>query len=196
MKSKEGMIFLLVIASGIALSLIYQLLILLYIFFPWAFPWVGNFIHATPPKPQITYAEFKFKLTYELDGEIKIIEDTIICEFDGFNIDEGRGKTRRWKYCYENEQNNEIFVYEKSPNFPKIVLENIDQYKIILGVSSAQYFLSEPEYTGTPELPSIQVYDTSIGYYKDPTQSKEFLNEHNFKVIDWYCDPPIENSFK
>jgi len=75
-------------------------------------------------------------------------------------------------------------------------LENIGIYKVVLSVGSAEYFLGEPEYKGIPEIPSIQVYDTSIGYYKDPTQSKEFLDGYNFKILDWYCDPPIEHNFK
>ena len=36
-----------------------------------------------PLKPEITYGEFPFTLTYELDGEIKTIEDVVVCEYDG-----------------------------------------------------------------------------------------------------------------
>ena len=41
-----------------------------------------NFLLSVP-EPQIKYGEFPCKLTYEINGEIKTIEDTIICEFDG-----------------------------------------------------------------------------------------------------------------
>ena len=50
-----------------------------------------------PPKPKITYGEFPFRLTYELDGEIKVIEDTVICEFDGFESRGTAGRYRIWK---------------------------------------------------------------------------------------------------
>jgi|LSQX01.1.fsa_nt_gb hypothetical protein len=182
---------------GATLFGIYQLLIHLYVLFPWAVPWVGNIIYPTPPKPNVKHTEINFTLTYEIGEEAKTLNDTIICQFDGFAIDAGRGKTRKWKYHFKNKQNNEVFVFDtKNPSFPKIVLENIDRYKIVLGVASAEYFLAEPDYKGAPELPSIQVYDTEIGYYKDPTQSKEFLDEYSFRVISWYCDPPITNTFK
>ena len=59
---------------------------------PWILLW-GLF--PNPPKPEIKYGEFDFKLVYEIDGEMQTIEDTVICEFDGFNFDEANGKTRR-----------------------------------------------------------------------------------------------------
>ena len=74
---------------------------------PWIMLAVGLWLSPAPPKPEITYGEFGFKLAYELDSELRTIEDTVICEFDGFNIDEARGKTRRWKECFKNEQGNE-----------------------------------------------------------------------------------------
>ena len=35
------------------------------------------------PEPKIKYGEFPFVLTYEVDGEIRVIEDTIVCEYEG-----------------------------------------------------------------------------------------------------------------
>lgn len=175
---------------------------------PWLILAVGLYLSPAPPKPEIKYGEFSFKLVYEISGEVRTIEDTIVCEFDGFNIDEGRGKTRRWKEHFKNEQNNELYAFRiedpgyngykhSKPNYDHIVLQNIDHYKVVLSVADAKYFLGEPENRRTEMIePSIQVYDTSIGYYKDPIQSDEFLKEYNFKIISWYCDVPIENSFK
>ena len=40
--------------------------------------------NSNPPAPEITYGEFPIKVTCEINGEIKVIEDTVICEFDGF----------------------------------------------------------------------------------------------------------------
>lgn len=174
---------------------------------PIAPKWITQ-LPPNPPCPQIKHGEFSFKLEYELKDERKTIEDILICNFDGFDVNAlGGPKRRTWKEQYKNEQNNELYAFRiEDPNYngykyvePKynqIVLQNIDQYKIVFSTASAEYFLGEPEYKGTPEMPYIQVYDTSIGYYKDPEQSKEFLDELNFKVIEWYCDPPIKNTFK
>lgn len=157
----------------------------------------GALFLPSPPKPEIKSAEFNFTLEYEISGEVRTLSDTLVCEFDGFSVDQGRGKTRKWKKYYKNVQNNELFDYPSgNPKYYQILLQNIEPYKIVLATASAEYFLGEPEYKGTPEMPYIQVYDTSTGYYQDPVQSEEFLKEYSFKVINWYCAPPIENSFK
>ena len=112
---------------------------------PWISFAVGLWrIYPEPPKPKIKYGEFDFTFVYEMDGEIRSIEDTIICEFDGFQIDEGRGKTRRWKEDFENKQNNELYAWRveqmhnpdfneykggRKPDYDQIVLKNIDHLK-------------------------------------------------------------------
>lgn len=180
--------------------------------FPWWLLAIGLWASPAPPKPEITYGEFDFKLVYEIDGEVRTIEDTIICEFDGFHIDEGRGKTRRWKEDFENRQNNELYAWRveqmdnpdfneykggREPDYDQIVLKNIDHYKILLKVADAEYFLGEPEYKRTsPIEPDIRVYDKNTCYYVTPEQIDEFLAKHDFKIISWYCDEPIENTFQ
>ena len=36
--------------------------------------------------PQITEGEFPFVLEYEINGERHIIEDTVVCKFDGYDL--------------------------------------------------------------------------------------------------------------
>ena len=55
-----------------------------------------------PPAPEIKYGEFSCRLEYELDGEIKVIEDVIICEFDGFKNYGSAGSRREWKTSLES----------------------------------------------------------------------------------------------
>lgn len=191
----------------ITVSIMLILFIVLLIFtFPWWLIAVGLYFSPAPPKPEITYGEFDFKLVYEINGEIRTVEDTIMCEFDGFNVDEGRGKTRRWKEKFKNEQGNKLYAfraedpayYKKSKSdYNKIVLENTGHYKIVLGVANAEYFLGEPENKQkSPIIPSIEVYDMRIGYYKDPREGNEFLKKYDFKVLSWKCDEPIQNTFQ
>lgn len=178
----------------------------LIVTFPWWLLAAGLWLSPNPPKPEITYGEFQFEFVYKIGGEVQTIEDTIVCEFDGFDIDEGRRKTRKWKEYFKNEQGNELFAFriedpayykKREPDYNQIVLENIDHYKVVLGVADAEYFLGEPENKRTTLVePNIQVYDPSIGYYKDPEQSKVFLENIGFEVVSWSCDKPIENTFK
>lgn len=192
--------FNIILGIVIGVALIVMASIYVYVgtyIFPIAPHWVTQ-LPPNPPSPQIKHGEFSFRLEYEISGERKIVEDTLICDFDGFEVvGVGGPKKRKWKEFYKNELNNEIFTFrnETSEN-TKIVLENIGTYKIVLGTATAEYFLGEPEYYGTPELPHIQVYDTTAQYYVIPDKAQEVFDNYNFKVIGWYCDPPIENSFK
>ena len=69
-------------------------LILLYILFILAL-WLSTCL--TPMgSPKIKYAEFPFKLTYEVYGETRVIEDSIVCEYKGAKVVAPAGKRREW----------------------------------------------------------------------------------------------------
>ena len=74
---------------------IFALLFYVVIMFIAAFGGFNFLLHV--PKPEITYGEFPCVLTYEVDGEIKVIEDVVVCEFDGFEAASEAGKYRKWK---------------------------------------------------------------------------------------------------
>ena len=74
---------------------IVALLLYVVIMFVAAFGGFNFLLHV--PKPEITYGEFPCVLTYEVNGEIKVIEDVIVCEFDGFEAANEAGKYRKWK---------------------------------------------------------------------------------------------------
>ena len=88
------------------------------------------------PRPEITYGEFPFTLTYELDGEIKTIEDTIICEFDGFEAIGESGKYRKWK-TYLKSGNERLTLLDLRPlgevnQFGQTILELFFSYDYFL----------------------------------------------------------------
>ena len=68
---------------------------------------------------------------------------------------------------------------------------------MLLSVANAEYFLGEPTNKRTaPIEPSIDVYDKNTCYYIGPENTEAFLETHNFKIIRWECDEPIENTFR
>ena len=198
------------------IAIIVMALVCVIGFFIVAFPWimlvVGGYVLPAPPKPEITYGEFDFKLVFEIDGESKTIEDTIICEFDGFSVDTGSGKRRRWKEDFQNSQNNELYAWRveqidnpdfneykggRKPDYDYVVLKNIDNYKVLLKVADAEDFLGEPENKITyPIEPTVLVYDKNTCYFIGPEETEEFFELHRFAIISWECDEPIENTFK
>jgi len=57
-----------------------------------------------PPMPEITRAEFPFILVYTVDGEERVYEDVMTCEFAGVGNDTSRkDKYRKWKADFGKE---------------------------------------------------------------------------------------------
>ena len=163
--------------------------------------WVTQ-LPPNPPKPKIKYGEFKFKMIYSVDGKTKEISDVIVCEFNGFEVRSiGGSKKRVWSENIKNNNSYELFRFrddERNDNektYSAICIENIGNYKIVLRLAEAEWFLGEPDYVGVPDMPQIQVYDTKTEYYLEPLQRDKLLKEHNFAVVDWFCDNPIKNTF-
>lgn len=75
----------------------------------------ANYLYSVQKlKPEITYAEFPIKLIYEINGQQKVVEDTLVCEYDGIshgifsNANQtatGYGYRRNWKsYLLSNKE--------------------------------------------------------------------------------------------
>lgn len=169
--------------------------------FPIAPYWVTQ-LPPNPPKPEIKYGEFKFRMIYSVDGKLKEVSDVIVCEFKGFEVKSiGGTKDRVWSENIKNENSYELFHVRDDERkvderiYSAICVENIDNYKVILHMAEAEWFLGEPDYIDIPEMPKIQVYDTKTECYLEPTQRDIFLKEHNFEVVDWFCDDAVKNVF-
>lgn len=169
--------------------------------FPIAPYWVTQ-LPPNPPSPEIEYGEFDFKMTYSVDGKLKEVSDTIVCEFKGFEVIAlGDSKSRVWSENIKNVNSYELFHfrdYERDASertYSSICIENIGDYKVILHLPQAEWFLGEPDYPDISEMPIIQVYNTKTRYYLDPTQSDEFLEEYKIEILDWHCDNAIKNEF-
>lgn len=157
-----------------------------YLALPWVLILIGNHSEANPPRPEITYGEFSFRLEYEINGERKVIQDTLICEFDGFGADEGRGKYRKWKkrLASGNEritllvvnQTQEIYYSPGSPNYYMGDLEN-----------------NEDHQNGFPNALIIERAGRLTS--NRLVRADELLDKYSIKLISWDSDPPIKNTF-
>lgn len=61
------------------------------VFLPWIFLAFGAVLMPNPPSPKFTYGEFPFVLEYAINGERFVVEDTVICKYDGVGLDESQG---------------------------------------------------------------------------------------------------------
>lgn len=153
---------------------------------PWALIYIGLLLQPDPPRPEITYGEFPFKLVYEINGERKVIQDTVICEYDGVGMDEGQGKHRKWKQRYVSGNKN-------------ITLLKINNNsEIVYSEGSANYYMGDlKEYEQyNPLFPDAIIIEKDIGSTSEGLiRADELLKKYHIKLISWEPSPPIKNTF-
>ncbi len=132
------------------------------------------------PRPAITYGEFPFRLEYEINGEIVVVEDTVICEFDGFEVN-AQGKYRKWKQCLASGESN-------------VVLLVIDATKrICYPVRDAAYYMGDRK--GSFVEPPIAYVSDGMKEHAIYPHEELFIT-FGIRLISWEFSPPIVNTFK
>jgi len=154
------------------------------------FPFVMMFFTGDIEKPKITYGEFPFKLTYEINDEIKVIEDILICEYDGVKIT-SNGKRLKWKsYCLNSDEEDSIVTIYSISN----------DEKIFYFIGEPSYFMGKAERRNysTDDIFSAYIYEYEYGGFltKRIIKADELKEQYNIKIISFECSEPIKNSFK
>lgn len=189
----------LLLVLGVPLLLVFALIT--YLAWPWLLLFIGIQLGPTPPRPEITYGEFPFRLEYEINGERKVIQDTLICEFDGFGKDEANGKYRKWKESLAS-----------GDSFRQPLLEANGKVEISYYPGIAKYFmgdLGQNEEFQQTIADSIIIERGSRIIKKDGrvfesdgktsstqySNANELLDSYHIKLISWESTPPVKNTF-
>lgn len=180
----------------IIVSIIFSSLFVLLIF-GFLFILSGAFaiLYPDPPEPQIKYGEFPFKLTYELNGEILVIEDVVICEYDGIESLGTAGKQRKWTRKLKSGNERVVLLRENN------AVETFEIYDGRWGL--AEYYMGDFRQSKAAYERTMYNHN-SFGciLWKDGTKtdysitSEQAWEMYRLKVIDVQYSDPIENSFE
>lgn len=138
-------------------------------------------------EPEIKEGEFPFEIVYEINGETIKINDIYVCEFDGFDWNEGVGKHRKWK------------GYIKSSGAKELILLEDGDLKLAVSVGFPEYYMSDQSITQIKELtPSIYyIKPNELGGTSSGVLDIEpLLEQHKLKLVSWNFSEPIQNSFE
>ena len=147
---------------------------------------VGSFTGAflTIPKPEVKEGEFDFALTYEVDGETKVIEGTYVCEFEGVSkaLD---GIGRDWNGYIKGHD-----------GFTDYEIKTTDKGIIMVGLDICpEFFMSDPDYyiMSGKDKPEPYLYIKS-----GETSNEVFFDytDDDVKIISFEYDQPIENTYR
>lgn len=161
---------------------------------PWVLLFISTLLEPSPPKPEIRYGEFPFRLVYELNGEQIIIEDTIICEYGGIGMNAGHGKHRTWKFHL-------LSSGEEVPNLGIVILADADK-AIHMNIGGPYFYMGDWEMVYKwQEIPEIKEFDNTfrmiptVGLGGGVIRGNDLYEKYGIRVIEWTHAPPIENSF-
>ncbi|MCL2679484.1 MAG: hypothetical protein FWF18_04285 [Dehalococcoidia bacterium] len=158
---------------------------------PFSLMYIGMYIDTAfspnPPMPEIRYGEFPFRLEYEINGELIVIEDTVICEFDGVDVSwEGDGKTRKWKSHLASGND-------------RVVLLDLDISEAICALMGwAEYYMGDSNYKPDEGglIPDVYIYDASQTVTYRDISIDDLYYIYGIRLISWEFTDPIVNTFK
>ncbi len=138
------------------------------------------------PEPQIKEKEFPFEIVYEIDGEPVTINDVYVCEFDGFDWNEGVGKHRKWKGYIKSSGEEELIIFED------------DDLKFAVSIGSPEYYMNDPDCSYSENIPSIYYIKSNEfdGGSSGIMEIESLLEQYKLKLICWNLPEPIQNSFE
>ena len=157
------------------------------------------------PAPQITEGEFPFVFEYELNGQRYLIEDTVVCRFDGYDLSNPFPLipySRMWYASLKSGEEEKRMIIEFDENTESALVSgrvNIES-RVHLFYGSGGYYLGDPEdaHRG-PKIRYTEIYQTGPkGSTVTGTDlSYEQLEElFGIKVIRFEFSSPIDNTFE
>ena len=167
--------------------------IIILILFLYVFVLTGAFavFLLKPPEPQITYGEFPFTITYEVNNEIATYRDVVICEYEGIESWGTAGKRRKWRRKLKS--GNEYITLLSSENSEV----SFEIYVPIPGLP--EYYMGDFKKSRV-EYERIMKDNRYLGYKQDDIDhsitKEEAREKYGVKIINIECSLPIQNEFK
>ena len=127
------------------------------------------------PKPQVTYGEFDWELTYTVDDKTINIKDVYVCKYSGYSE---TINLRRWD------------GYIKSSHEVGFLIFHNKHTKVFCMLGNPSYYMGDSQQEPHP----IIIEENWMG--SGTITEEELLKNYKIKIISWNVMPPIENSFE
>lgn len=136
-----------------------------------------------PAKPNVKHGEFPFELIYEYKGKQYALNDTIVCDYEGYSWSLDGGNSRDW-ICEFSKDNEYGQYYIDKENEPTLYIE-VPQ--------APDYYMGDKEFSKEDAYPLIMYIDEATGTYY---QEKDKVDVVGIKIIDWKPSKPLKNNIK
>ena len=166
--------------------LISVIVVLFFMFFavaPFLLVCLSVWLSPDPAKPKVLHGEFPFNFEYEKSGQKVVINDSIICDFDGIGMNEGVGKYNKWKEQLTNGGDTEILLLKVNEN-----------EEIRFNVGSAEYYMGamNGNYGWEGSFPDADLVIKNGGSTSiSKIIAKDLWGKYQIKLIKWEPSSPI-----
>ena len=161
---------------------------------PWTLVLCAFWLSPSPPRPEIKYGEFPFKLVYEVNDKRIVTEDTLVIEYLGVGYNEGLGKYNKWNAYYKSSRvNPNDLTNNKSLELFNGFVEGEGSVIITFKLGSCEYYMGLAEVDPIYKFYGINPGDIVISSSK-ATRSitdEELNNSFNIKIIEKTISPPL-----
>lgn len=155
--------------------------------------------------PQITDGEFPFVLEYEINSERYIIEDTVVCKFDGYDLSNSfpfMDYSRTWYQSLKSGEEQKRLILQLEDNTESVLVKGRinTESKVNLFYGDGGYYLGDPEDAERgPCINYVEEYKTSekVTHNEVTLLTNEQLEKYfGIKIIRFEFSEPIDNRFE
>jgi len=163
----------------------------------------------TQNPPAIEYGEFPFRVVYKSDGETHIIEDVIICEFNGYDLSALFQKPRSWNIGLKSDTdapypvsyNIRILEFDDNTNSVLNPDRVIEEHWVSLSLGAPAHYMGDPNASSMvhkePHFYYIELYESAVSYFDSTMLTHAQVKElFGIEVVEWTFSEPIVNSFR
>jgi len=138
-----------------------------------------------PGEPTVIHAEFPCTLVYKLNGEEITLTDTIICEYDGIDFEDG-GLAYRRQWTEDFRSGDSVFVLAENDDGTRFEF----QYWNV-----APYLMGETDYPEYKLRVGSGVYLIETNGYRSKIDDYSLYHDYGIRIVSFEYGPPIENRF-
>ena len=152
--------------------------------------------------PELKYGEFPFVVEFIMNGENYIIEDTVVCEFSGF--DPSLPTVRAWSSYLKSGNETKCELIREENVYSVLKPSRVNELsRLVLDYGSAEYYMDDPQGRSMIDKEATFEYRenwkasekvTDVEHTK--LNSKQLRKYFNIEIIRFEFSKPIKNKFK
>ncbi len=163
------------------------------------------YLLAPQSPPMIPEGEFPFYVEYEMDGKRYVIEDTVVCSFDGYDNSAWFVRPRKWNESLKSGDNDKLTILREENSYSVLKPKRLNERSsLLLNYGIAEYYMDD-------KLNLIDLVNKKPGFYYSESYStderttyvkvqklseKELEKYFGINVIRFEFSKPIKNKFR